>query len=69
MNAWNIQLTKPEAEIILSLLKLYNATWDCGKCRTDCKCERCEAFEEAGSHYASGFESLERKSKAIITSK
>lgn len=53
--------SKAEWQLIQDLIKLYDASWDAGKCRSDCECNRCEAMDLAGNNKSATFDSLTEK--------
>ena len=60
-------LSQSEGHLVKHLLELYNASWEAGNCRRDCRCAKCEAMEEAGNHNVATFDSLTEKASAAMS--
>lgn len=61
----SISVSREEAKVIASLLDLYDSAYGNINHRKDCDCCLCTAFEKAGDHQASVFDSLEEKCKEV----
>ena len=59
-------LTQAEGHLVKHLIALYNLSWDAGKCRTWCNCEKCKMLDECGNYGPSTYESLEAKALAAM---
>ena len=62
-------LSQSEGYLVKHLLELYNASWEAGNCRRDCRCAKCEAMEEAGNHNVATFDSLTEKASVAMSNK
>ena len=56
-----ITITKDEAELVMALLKMFDAAYDSRNHGPYCCCAFCEAFEKAGDFDFRTFKSLEEK--------
>ena len=59
-------LTQAEGHLVKHLIALYNLSWEAGKCRSDCECDKCKMLDECGNHNASTYDSLEAKALAAM---
>ena len=56
-----ITITKDEAELVLALLRMWEAASNDRNHKLGCDCSFCEAFEKAGDFDVKTFKSLEEK--------
>jgi hypothetical protein len=57
-----MQLTKEEAQLVLELIRLWNAVYDNSHSQL-CGCTQCEVMEKCGGFQSATFDSLKTKAE------